>query len=111
VVCSLVVVLMGGAVEIYTFSNVGYTASFLPVLVGYFLLRQDKPDMRRPFKLPEYMKWVALLLAAFYFIIWLYGGVIYSKIGNAEIYYFLGWAVLFAYLPLYWYRVYVEDRR
>jgi amino acid transporter len=111
VVCSLVVVLMGGAVEIYTFSNVGYTASFLPVLVGYFLLRQDKPDMRRPFKLPEYMKWVALLLAAFYLVIWLYGGVIYSKIGNAEIYYFLGWAVLFAYLPLYWYRVYVEDRR
>ncbi|HVM85923.1 MAG TPA: APC family permease [Candidatus Binatia bacterium] len=111
VVCSLIVVLMGGAVEIYTFSNVGYTASFLPVLIGYFLLRQDKPEARRPFKLPEYMKWVALLLAAFYFIIWLYGGLVYSKIGNAEVYYWLGWAVLLAYLPFYWYRVYVEDKR
>ncbi len=111
VFASLIVVLMGGAVEIYTFSNVGYTASFLPVLVGYYLLRQDKPNARRPFKLPEYMKYVALLLAVFYFIIWLYGGLIYSRIGNAEIYYWAGWAVLLVYLPFYWYRVYVEDRR
>jgi amino acid transporter len=111
VVCSLVVVLMGGAVEIYTFSNVGYTASFLPVLIGYFLLRQDRPDQRRPFKLPEFMKYVALLLAAFYFVIWLYGGLVYSKIGSAEIYYWSGWIVLLAYLPFYWYRVYVEDRK
>src|SRR5215510_5898295 len=44
VICSLVVILLGGAVEIYSFSNVGYTVSFLPVLIGYFLLRQDKPN-------------------------------------------------------------------
>jgi amino acid transporter len=100
-----------GAVEIYTFSNVGYTASFLPVLVGYFLLRQDKPDARRPFRLPEFMKWVALAMAAFYFVIWSYGGLVYSRIGNAEVYYFAGWAVVLCYLPFYWYRRYVEDRR
>ena len=29
----------------------------------------------------------------------------------SEIYYWLGWATLLAYLPLYWYRVYVEDKR
>jgi len=40
VICSLVVILAGGAVEIYSFSNVGYTFSFLPVLVGYYLLRK-----------------------------------------------------------------------
>jgi amino acid transporter len=111
VVCSLAVVLLGGATEIYTFSNVGYTASFLPVLVGYYLLRQDKPNVRRPFRLPEYMKYVALLLAVFYAVIWLYGGVVFSKIGNTEIYYWLGWAVLFAYLPFYWYRTLIEDKR
>ncbi len=111
VFCSLIVVLLGGAVEIYTFSNVGYTASFLPVLIGYFLLRQDKPDMRRPFRLPEFMKWVALAMAALYFVIWLYGGLVYSEIGHAEIYYFLGWVVLLCYLPFYWYRRFFEDRR
>jgi len=111
VLCSLVVVLLGGAVEIYTFSNVGYTASFIPVLIGYFLLRQDKPNLNRPFRLPEFMKWVALAMAALYFVIWLYGGLVYSRIGHAEIYYFLGWAVLFCYLPFYWYRRFIEDRR
>src|ERR687886_21282 len=49
VVCSLAVVLLGGAVEIYTFSNVGYTGSFLSVLVGYYLLRRFRPNARRPF--------------------------------------------------------------
>ena len=48
VFASLILVLLGGAVEIYSFSNVGYTVSFLPVLIGYYLLRQDKPHLRRP---------------------------------------------------------------
>ena len=60
VVCSIIVVFFGGAVEIYTFSNVGYLASFIPVLIGYYLLRKHRPNLRRPFKLPEWMKYVAL---------------------------------------------------
>jgi amino acid transporter len=111
VVCSLIVVMAGGAVEIYSFSNVGYVVSFLPVLIGYYLLRQDKPDLRRPFKLPEFMKYVALGLAAVFFVLWLFGGIWYSKLGNVEVYYWAGWVTLAAYLPLYWYRVYVEDKR
>jgi amino acid transporter len=111
VVCSLIVVMAGGAVEIYSFSNVGYVVSFLPVLIGYYLLRQDKPDLRRPFKLPEFMKYAALGLAAIFFVFWLFGGIWYSKLGNVEVYYWAGWVTLAAYLPLYWYRVYVEDKR
>ncbi len=56
VCCAIAVVFMGGAVEIYTFSNVGYLASFVPVLIGYYLLRKDRPNVRRPFRLPEFMK-------------------------------------------------------
>ena len=111
VVCSMIVVLAGGAVEIYSFSNVGYVVSFLPVLIGYYLLRQDKPDLRRPFKLPEFMKYVALGLAAVFFVFWLFGGIWYSKLGNVEFWYWAGWVTLALYLPLYWYRVYVEDKR
>jgi amino acid transporter len=111
VVWSLAVVFAGGAVEIYSFSNVGYTFSFLPVLIGYYLLRNHKPNARRPFKLPEFMKYVALAMAALYFVIWLYGGIMYSRIGDTLIYYLLGWAVLIAYLPLYWWRVRIEDPR
>src|ERR1051325_7377243 len=56
VLCSMVVVLLGGAVEIYTFSNVGYTGSFLSVLVGYYLLRRYRPKVKRPVRLAAFVK-------------------------------------------------------
>jgi amino acid transporter len=110
VAASLVIVFMGGAIEIYSFSNVGYLGSFIPVLIGYYLLRRYRPNVQRPFRLPEYFKYVALALAALYFIVWLGGGVIYSVIGGQAIYYFIGWVAALMYLPLYWYRK-REDRR
>jgi amino acid transporter len=111
VVASLFVVLAGGAVEIYTFSNVGYTGSFLTVLVGYYLLRRLRPTVTRPFKLPEFFKYIALVMAAMYAFIWLYGGISYARIGHTEIYYFLGWVVAVAYIPFYLYRTRIEDKR
>jgi len=116
VVCSILLIFTGGAVEIYTLSNVGYTASFIPVLVGYYLLRKYRPDMRRPVRLPEFFKYIALAMAAGYFVIWSYGGLVYTSLPNAllggadtRIYFFIGWAILLSYLPLYWYRIKVED--
>ncbi len=117
VVVMIAVVFMGGAVEIYTFSNVGYLASFLPVLVGYYLLRRDRPNLRRPFRLPEWMKYAALVLAAFYAVIYFYGGPVYASCPcslagrNTLVYYFIGLGTLASYLPLYWYRKRVEDKR
>jgi amino acid transporter len=117
VACSIAVVFMGGAVEIYTFSNVGYLAAFIPVLIGYFLLRKHRPNVRRPFKLPEWMKYVALVIAAVYAIIYFYGGPTYAACscnaaGRTTLpYYFIGWAVLLSYLVFYWYRKRVEDKR
>jgi amino acid transporter len=115
VIWSIAVVFAGGAVQIYTLSNVGYLASFIPVLIGYFILRTDRPNVRRPFKLPGFMKWVALAIAAIYAVIYFYGGPLYASCGcNAAgtktlPYYFIGWGVLLLYLPLYWYRKYRED--
>jgi amino acid transporter len=117
VVCSIIVVFFGGAVEIYTFSNVGYLASFLPVLIGYYLLRKHRPNVRRPFKLPEFMKYVALGIAAMYAVIYFWGGPVYascscSQAGRSTLpYYFIGLGVLAVYLPLYWFRKRVENKR
>ena len=117
VACSIAVVFMGGAVEIYTFSNVGYLASFIPVLIGYYLLRKHRPNVRRPFKLPEWMKYVALVIAGFYLIIYFYGGPVYANCtcnaaGRKTLpYYFIGWAVLLSYVFFYWYRKRVEDKK
>ena len=116
VVCSIVLVFAGGAVEIYTFSNVGYLASFIPVLIGYYLLRKHRPNVRRPFKLPEWMKYVALAMAALYAVIYFYGGPVYASCscnaaGRKTLpYYFIGIAVLASYLPLYYWRK-RDDRR
>ena len=116
VLCMIALVFTGGAVEIYTLSNVGYTVSFIPVLVAYYLLRQDRPEMRRPFKLPEFFKYIALFLAGLYFIIWSYGGIVEASLPNAflgnndtKVYFVIGWVILLSYLPLYWYRKRVED--
>ena len=114
---SILVVFAGGAVQIYTLSNVGYLASFIPVLVGYFILRRDRPNVRRPFRLPEWMKFVALAIAAIYAVIYFYGGPTYASCkcnaaGTTTLpYYFIGWGVLLLYLPMYWYRKRVEDKR
>ena len=90
---------------------VGALTSLALVLIGYFLLRQYRPNVHRPVRLPSFFKWVALALAAFLIAVWAYGGISYSIIGNTEIYYFLGWAVAAAYLPLYLWRTRVEDKR
>jgi amino acid transporter len=109
VICSMIVVFFGGAVEIYTFSNVGYLGSFIPVLIGYYLLRRFRPDMKRPVRLPSIFGYIALAMAALYFVIWSYGGYEYARIGDTRIYYFIGWLVALSYVFFYWYRVYIED--
>ena len=46
VICAIAVMFMGGAVQIYTFSNVGYLVPFFPVLFAYWYLRQHRPNLR-----------------------------------------------------------------
>jgi amino acid transporter len=117
VVCSIIVVFMGGAVQIYTFSNVGYLASFIPVLIGYYILRRDRPNVRRPFRLPEWMKYLALAIAGLYIVIYFWGGPVYasctcSQAGKSTLpYYFIGIATLLVYIPMYYYRKNYQDKR
>src|SRR5260370_26868710 len=73
VVLNIILVAFGAPAVIYIFSNVGYVGSFVPVLLGYYFLRRWKPGLRRPYRLPEWMKYVALVLAAFYLLVWACG--------------------------------------
>ena len=109
VICKLIVVFFGGAVEIYTLSNVGYLGSFITVLIGFYLLSRFRPDIARPVRMPGFFKYIALAMAALYFVIWSYGGYEYARIGDTRIYYFIGWLVALSYVFFYWYRVYIED--
>ena len=44
-------------------------------------------------------------------IVWLLGGIFYSNIGDTLTYYLIGIGVLLLYIPLYYYRTRVEDKR
>src|SRR5437867_754189 len=59
-VCSMVVVFFGSPLEIYIFSNMGYLLSLALALVGYFLYRQWHPNLPRPVRMAEYLKYPAL---------------------------------------------------
>jgi amino acid transporter len=117
VICAIAVTLMGGAVQIYTFSNVGYLVPFFTVLFAYWYLRQTRPNLKRPIRLPNFMKYVSLAILALYFFIWAYGGPIYANCTcNAAgqktlVYYFLGFAALALYVPMYLWRKRIEDKR
>jgi amino acid transporter len=117
VILGLAVMLFGAPAVIYVFSNVGYVGSFVPVLIGYYFLRQWRPELKRPFRLPEWMKYVALLVAAFYLFTWAVGlpwcalsGCAVSNVGNVLPAYFIGIALMLAYVPLYLWRQ-AQDRR
>ncbi len=112
-ILNIALILFGAPAAIYVFSNVGYVGSFVPVLLGYYYLRKWKPDLERPFRLPEWMKYVAFIIAVLYFFVWAVGipacaikgcvlGGMASWIG--------GLVVVIAYFPLYWWRQ-AEDRR
>jgi amino acid transporter len=87
-------------------SNVGYVISFVPVLIAYYLLRKNHPEYERPFKLPEFFKYIALFLAFIFTLVWAWGGPLWSWQ-----YYGLGWLIMLSYIPLYLYRTKVEDKR
>jgi len=111
VILGIAVMLFGAPAVIYVFSNVGYVGSFVPVLVGYFFLRRWRPELRRPFRLPNWMMWVALGLGIYYAFVWAVGlpwcalsGCAVGGVGNVLPAYFIGIALMLAYIPLYLWR-------
>jgi len=71
--CALVVALFGSPVRIYIFSNVGYLIAIVAALIGYFVVRQFQPEQVSPFRLPGFVRWIALAMGVFlafvYFVI------------------------------------------
>jgi len=111
-VLNLAIMLFGAPAVIYVFSNVGYVISFTPVLFAFWLLRKYHPELPRPYRLPNWMTPLAPILGVIFFIIWIGAGPLYAtQQANALWAYIIGWVVLLTYLPLYYYRKWVEDRR
>jgi amino acid transporter len=111
-VVGIIVTFFASPFEIYIFSNMGYLLCVALALIGYYVHRQRHPEYKRPFRLPEWMKYIALALGIFFLFVWAYGGYyasdIYVAVGKRWLFY-LGLVLLLLYLPLYGYRRYVED--
>jgi amino acid transporter len=113
VVLNVGLIFAGTPGAIYVLSNVGYVGSFVPVLLGYYFLRRWRPEIHRPYKLPEWMKYVALFIAALYFIVWSVGipacAIKGCQPGGGKMF-VIGVIIVLLYFPLNWWRR-VEDRR
>ena len=112
-VLNILLIFVGAPGSIYVLSNVGYVGSFVPVLLGYYFLRKWRPEILRPFKLPEWMKYGALALAALYFFVWAVGipscAIEGCQLGGGKMF-VIGVVIVLLYFPLYWWRK-AEDRK
>ena len=112
-VLNILLIFVGAPGSIYVLSNVGYVGSFIPVLLGYYFLRKWRPEVFRPFKLPEWMKYGAIALAIVYAIVWLIGipacAIEGCQLGGGKMF-VIGVIVVLLYFPLNWWRK-AEDRK
>jgi amino acid transporter len=113
-VCSMVVALFGSPVRIYIFSNVGYLIAVVAALLGYFLLRQFRPDQVSPFRMPGAFRWVALASAAFLTFDYFVGGWNSPNVvvgpGEGHTLFIFGLVIVALYIPLYLWRKNSDSR-
>jgi amino acid transporter len=113
VIMNILLLFAGTPGAIYVLSNVGYVGSFVPVLLGYYFLRKWRPEIHRPYRLPEFMKYVAFGLAVLYFIVWAVGipacAIKGCQAGGGKMF-IIGVILVLCYFPLYWWRQ-AENRR
>jgi len=112
-VLNILLIFVGAPGSIYVLSNVGYVGSFVPVLLGYYFLRRWRPEILRPFRLPEWMKYGAVALAILYFFVWAVGipacAIEGCQLGGGKMF-IIGVIVVLLYFPLAWWRR-SEDRK
>jgi amino acid transporter len=108
VVCSALVVLFGSPVRIYIFSNAGYLFSCSLSLPGYFVYRHMRPDVPRDYRLPTFVKWIALAIFAFWAVVYFYGRWNAPSIvvgpGTSPFLFILGLLIMATYIPLHLWR-------
>ena len=114
VVCSAILVLLGSPLRIYIISNGGYLLSCSLALAGYFVYRHLRPDEPRPFRLPTFAKWGALLVFVVWMVIYFFGGwnspkIVLNDPHQGPGLYLLGLLIVALYAPLYWWRAW-QDR-
>src|SRR5215510_15306750 len=94
--------------KIYIMYNGVYMPSLTLAIRRYFVFRQLRTDVERPFRLPTYAKWIALAIFIVWTVIYFWGGwnspgVVVGP-GQGPGLYLLGLLIVALYAPLYWWR-------
>ena len=116
VICLIALVFTGGALEIYSLSNSGYTVSFIPVLVALLPVAEgpacdaETVSAARVLEVHRACSWRACTSSSGRTAgLWRRAAERVPGQQRHAIYFFIGWAILLSYLLLYWYRKRVED--
>jgi amino acid transporter len=111
-VLSIAVLMVGSALQIYIFSNMGYLFALSASLIGYGIFRARRDDLERPLRMPAVMGPIAILLGVLSIGLWLIGGYYAADYAVGAGYrwlYWVGLILLALYIPLVaWRRA--EDR-
>jgi amino acid transporter len=113
IVCSLIVLLFGSPLRIYIFSNIGYLFACMMGFFAYFAHRQTRSTVERPFRLPGFMRWVALVIGLVCAVLLIFGGWNSPSVvlgTSSHSLFLLGVLVLAAYVPLRWWRRFTDRR-
>ena len=111
-VLSIVVLMVGSALQIYIFSNMGYLFALSVSMIGYGIFRARRGDLERPLKMPAWMGPAAILLGALGLLLWVIGGYYaadYAVGAGFRWLYWVGLLLLALYVPLVFWRQ-AEDR-
>jgi len=106
VTVAMLLIFRGNVINLIAASNVGYLLLWLLLLPAYIILRRTQPDAPRSFKLPGVFVPIAAVLTAFNLFIFVVGGPQWGKQVMVT-----GSVVMLLFLPLYFYRRLVQDRR
>lgn len=69
----ILIIFIGSPLAVITAGIMGYILCHIFALVGFVLLRIDRPNAPRPTKLPRIWFWIAIVLAVVDLFIWVFG--------------------------------------
>jgi amino acid transporter len=106
------IVFFGSAIQIIAAGNLGYILSHVFALIGFLLLRKDRPRWPRPIRRSAVWLPIAGVLALANLMFVVLGGFVFAnKYGYGLSKTWVGVAVLCISMVLYCYRKLVEDRQ
>ena len=121
VTIAMLLIFQGNVINLIAASNVGYIIVWLVLIPAYVVLRFQQPSAARPFKLPGFFIPLAVVITLFNLFVFIVGGPQWDATPIQTIHLLghavdltvmgVGWAIMLLFVPFYFYRRLVQDKR